>query len=203
MNIGAVVLAAGKSQRMGQNKLLLSLNGKTIIENILDALEAAGISEQVVVLGNEPGPVIEVIKPKLGRVKIALNLAPEQGMTSSFQTGLIVLSNVDAVFLVLGDEALFDPKVLESIVQTMENSHDQALIVSPVHKGKKGHPLLFHRELFGEILSLKGTQTMREVVHGHVDRLVMVEAPEWTAMDIDTPEDYERLTNLMKTGQFS
>ena len=54
MIVGAVVLAAGKSERMGQNKLLLSLDGKKLIDNILDALAEAGIDEQVVVVGHKP-----------------------------------------------------------------------------------------------------------------------------------------------------
>jgi molybdenum cofactor cytidylyltransferase len=151
----------------------------------------------VIVLGTEPQKVAEVIRSRLGRLKIALNLAPEQGMTSSFQTGLTVISGVDAAFLVLGDEAILNPDLLKTMVETMENNA-ASLIVSPVHNGKKGHPLLFRRELFGEILSLTGEQTMREIVHGHADRLDVVEAPEWTTMDIDTPEDYEQLIDLVK-----
>ncbi len=179
MIVGAVVLAAGKSERMGKNKLVLPLNGKTIIENVLEALEAAGIREQVVVLGNEPQQVVEVIRPKLGRIKIALNLDPEQGVVSSFQTGLIVISSVAAAFLVLGDQPILDPNLLAVMVRSMENDAE-ALIVSPIHNGKKGHPLLFRRKLFGEILSLKGTQTMRDIVHAHASQLVTVEAPAWT-----------------------
>ena len=158
---------------MGQNKLLLPINGKSMIENVLDALEAAGIPEPVVVLGNEPGPVIEVLKPKLGRVKIALNLEPQTEMASSFQTGLTVISGVDAAFLVLGDEPILDPDFLAVMAKNMENN-PEILIVSPIHNGKKGHPLLFRKELFGEILSLTGKQTMREIVHGHADKLVLV-----------------------------
>jgi len=199
MIVGAVVLAAGKSERMGQNKLLLRLNGKTLIEGILDALEAAGITEQAVVLGHEPEQIIEVLKPKLGRFKLVLNVAYERGMISSFQNGLIVLSRVDAVFLVLGDEPIFEPSFLKTMIQKMENNAD-ALIVSPLHNGKKGHPLLFRKQLFGEILSLKETQTIRDIVHAHSDRLVTIEAPEWTTVDIDTPEDYMRFSNLTKNG---
>jgi molybdenum cofactor cytidylyltransferase len=199
MRVGAVVLAAGKSLRMGRNKLLLPLKDKTVIENILDSLEAASVREQIVVLGTEPQEVVETIKPRLSKVKIALNLSPELGMASSFKTGLIMINNVDAAFLVLGDQAILDPNLLTKMVKTMENNPEE-LIVSPIHNGKKGHPLLFHRKLFGEILSLKDTQTLREVIHGHEDRRVTVEAPEWTIIDIDTPEDYERLINLIKTG---
>jgi CTP:molybdopterin cytidylyltransferase MocA len=73
MIIGAVTLAAGKSERMGQNKLLLRLNGKVLIVNILDALAAGNIDEQVVVLGHKAAQVIEAIKPRLQTVKVVIN----------------------------------------------------------------------------------------------------------------------------------
>jgi len=199
MIVGAVVLAAGKSKRMGQNKLLLTLNHKTLIENVLDALSDAGVNEQVIVLGHDIEPIIQVIRPRLGRIKIALNLAEGADMASSFQTGLQVLPWVEAAFLVLGDQPILDPNLLLTMMQKIEGN-PEALIVSPIHKGKKGHPLLFRRQLFGEILSLKGNQTVRDVVHSNDDRLVTFEAPEWTIMDIDTAEDYERMRRLIKNG---
>jgi len=198
MIVGAVVLAGGKSERMGQNKLLLCLNGKTLIETNLDALTAARINDQVVVLGHRLEDIVEVIKPRLGRVKLALNVDYEKGMVSSFQTGLIVISNVEAAFLVLGDQPIIDPKLLTAMIQKMETSG--ALIVNPIHNGKKGHPLLFSRQLFGEIMTLKDTQTIRDIVYAHADRLVTVEAPSWVTVDIDTPVDYKRISDLIKTG---
>jgi molybdenum cofactor cytidylyltransferase len=199
---GAVVLAAGKSERMEQNKLFLRLNGKTLLDNILDAVAAAGIDEQVIVLGHKPELVIEAIKPRLRTLKIAVNEDYEQGMTSSFKKGLQTLPYVDAAFLVLGDEPIFDPNLLKLMVQQMDNSQGKALIVSPIHKGKKGHPLLFHRQLFAEILNLKNPQTIRDIVHRYADRLLTIEAPQWTIMDIDTPEDYAWISGLLKTGNW-
>ena len=153
-------------------------------------------------LGHEPEQIIEAIKPRLSTLKIAVNEAYEQGMTSSFQRGLQMLPYVDAAFLVLGDEPIFDPNILKAMVQQMENSQGKALIVSPIHKGKKGHPLLFHRQLFAEILNLKSPQTTREIIHRYVGRLFTIEAPQWTIMDIDTPEDYARISELIKTGNW-
>src|SRR5208283_4437738 len=173
-----------------------------LIDNILDAVAASGIDERVIVLGHKPEQVIEALKPRLSTLKIAVNEAYEQGMTSSFQRGLQMLPYVDAAFLVLGDEPIFDPNILKAMVQQMENRQGKALIVSPIHKGKKGHPLLFHRQLFGEILNLKSPQTIREIVHRYADRLLTIEAPQWTIMDIDTPEDYARISGLIKTGNW-
>jgi molybdenum cofactor cytidylyltransferase len=196
VNVGAVVLAAGKSECMGQNKLLLRLNEKTIIETNLNALAAAGVNEQIIVLGFEPGEVIEAIRPLLGKVKIALDLAYEEGMTSSVQTGLIVLSNVEAAFIIQGDHPILNPNLIIEMAQLMENNKDEPLIVSPIYKSNRGNPLLFSKKLFGELLSIKSSQTVYDVVNAHMDKLLTFEAPEWTIMDIDTPQDYARLEGL-------
>ena len=201
MIVGAVVLAAGKSERMGQNKLLLSLNGRTLIDNILDALEETGIDEQVVVLGYKPAELLEALGPRIEKVKVAINRGFELGMTSSFQVGLQLMRHVDAAFLVLGDEPIFDPKILRSLIELMEQMRGKALIATPIYNGKKGHPLLFHSQLFAEILDLKSSQTIRDVVHSHADKVVKIDAPQWTTMDIDTPEDYDRVCNLIKPCQ--
>ena len=185
MIVGAVVLAAGKSERMGQNKLLLPLGERLLIDQVLDALAAACVSEQVVVLGQDIEHVVAVLKPRLGKVKIALNVDYEKGMVSSFQTGLWVLSGVDAAFLVLGDEPILDPSFLQKMTQTME-SNPETLIVSPIYRGQKGHPLLFRRQLFGEILQLKRLADNPRHCSCSCGETGDIEAPEWTIMDIDT-----------------
>ena len=168
------MLATGKS-----NKSLLPFQGKTTIVSILEALETAGINVQIVVLGSNIEPVVDAIRQKLDKTKIALNLTPEQDMASSFQAGLIVIQNVDAAFLVSGDQPIYDPNLLTAMVKTLEQN-TEALIVSPIHNDHRGDPLLFRRELFAEILSLTGNQTIHEIVNNHLDRLVRVEAKEWT-----------------------
>jgi molybdenum cofactor cytidylyltransferase len=172
LKVGAVVLATGKTEQ-----LLLPFQGKTTIVSILEALETAGIKIQIVVLGNNIEPVVDAIRPKLGKTKIALNLNPEQDEVSSFQTGLIVIQNLDAAFLVSGDQQIHDPNLLTTMVKTLEQN-TEALIASPIHNGEKGHPLLFRRELFTEILSQTDNQTIRDIVNNHLDKLVTVEAPE-------------------------
>jgi CTP:molybdopterin cytidylyltransferase MocA len=86
------------------------------------------------------------------------------------------------------------------MMQTMENNADTS-IVSPVHEGKEGHPLLFRRKLFAEILCLQPPLTIYDVVHAHVEGSVTVEAPEWATFDVNTPQDYDELLQFMKTRQ--
>jgi len=99
--------------------------------------------------------------------------------------------------LVLGDEPILEPEFLQKMIKAMEDQPTM-LIVSPRYRGKNGHPLLFRKELFGEIFSLAGPQTIHDVFHAHEDKILRVEAPEWTTLDIDTPEDYDHIAELIK-----
>jgi molybdenum cofactor cytidylyltransferase len=136
MKVAAVVLAAGKSKRMGKNKLLLKLAGKRLIDHILDALEASEIDEIIVVLGSKPWEISDVVKPRLNRVRIVVNEKYEEGMTSSFKTGLKQIEHADAALLVLGDQLILDPKFINRMIEQMEKNRGKTLIVSPIYKGK-------------------------------------------------------------------
>jgi CTP:molybdopterin cytidylyltransferase MocA len=171
--VGSVVLAAGNTENV--DKFLSQLNGKTVIESVLDSLEAAPITEMIIVLGGEIDKVVEAIRPKLGKFKIALNLTPELGDVSSFQTGLIVIQNVDAAFLVFGD-TLIDSAQFAAMIKVMEQKAD-AFIVSLINHRKKGTLLLFRKDLFAEILSLTSDQTIDDIINAHTDRLLTIEAP--------------------------
>lgn len=202
MITAAVVLAAGRSDRMGKNKLLLRLGGKRLIDHNLDALEASNIDEIVVVLGHEPEEIIAALKPRLNHIRIVINEEYQVGMASSLKTGLNQTKNVDAVLLVLGDQPILDYELINEMIKLMENKIPRALIVSPVHEGKKGHPLLFSKELFKEIVNLKKNETIRDIVHKHSDTLVIIESDEWTLTDIDTPIDFKKVERLLTKSKF-
>jgi len=197
LRFAAVVLAAGKSERMGRNKLLLEVAGHRIIDWLLDALNVSTIDEVIVVLGHKPQeirPIAEAYDAKL-----VLNTAYEEGMTSSFKAGLRCIS-ADAAFLVLGDQLGLEAELLDRMAATMESEPD-ALIVSPVHIGRKGHPVLFRRSLFPEILSLSPEETVRDVVLRHDEFHRLVEGNVWCTLDIDTPEDFQRARRLFEASR--
>lgn len=194
----AVVLAAGRSERMGKNKLLLRLGGKRLIEHNLDALEASNVDEIVVVLGHEPEEILAALNYRLKNIRIVTNKEYEDGMSSSFKTGLKQTKNAEACLLVLGDQPILDYQLINEMIKLMENKTGTALVVSPVHEGKKGHPLLFSKELFKEIKDLKKNETIRDIVHRHSDALLMIESDEWTLTDIDTPIDFKKVERLLR-----
>lgn len=196
MRMAAVVLAAGKSERMGTNKLLLEVGGCTILDRILDALDASTVVEVFVVLGHRP----EELRPTVEahRAEAVDNRDYEEGMTSSFKAGLRMVT-ADAVFLVLGDQLGLDVGLLERMTETM-SSHPDARIVSPVHERRRGHPVLFSGALFDEMLGLGKEETLRQVVDRHEDAHKLIEGGFWCTVDFDTPEEFERVRGRFEAG---
>ncbi len=191
MRLSAVVLAAGKSERMGVNKLLLRIAGKTLLDLILEALEASGLHEIYVVLGHRPNELRPIIKGH--NVVEVLNPNYEEGMLSSFKAGLRRVS-AEAAFLILGDQ-LLEPALLFRMASIMEGD-PQALIVSPTHMGRRGHPVLLRRTIFGEVLNLGDGETLRDLIERHSSAHRLVEGGPLCILDIDTPEDFERARRL-------
>ena len=189
LRVAAVVLAAGKSQRMGRNKLLLRIGGRTVLDRVLSSVEASRVEAVYVVLGHRPEDLVPIVEAH--SAEAVLNPDYEEGMTSSFKTGLSRVS-VDAAFLCLGDQVVLDPVLMDRMIDAME-AHPEALIVSPVHEGRRGHPVLFRDTLFPEIMGLGSGDTMKDVVEGHGDRHMEVEGDVWCTLDMDTPEDYEMI----------
>ena len=185
--VGAVILAAGESQRMGEPKLLLRIDGKRIIEWIVDSFRDV-VDELIVVLGHKPERLTSILK-KLG-VRWVVNKNYREGMASSFKEGLKELKDCRAVFLALGDQPFVDRDFLNRAIEAWKGG---AKIVNPVYKGKKGHPVLFDRSLFDEILSLQKHEMIRDVIHRHANERRLVQAGEWAVIDLNTPEEFRRV----------
>ena len=198
MRLAAVVLAAGMSSRMGSNKLLLRVGERRVIEHILLSLKPL---ETIVVTGHRPEDITDIAEA-LGAETVH-NPDYEEGMTTSFQAGLRALDpEVDAVFMVLSDTFGFSTELLEWMADKMEDDLE-TLIVSPVYQWKRGHPVLFRRPLFEEFLGLEAGETMKDVVNRHNDRTKYVESDIWCRIDLNTPEDYERVKDLWSSRQVS
>jgi molybdenum cofactor cytidylyltransferase len=194
LRTGAVVLAAGRSSRMGANKLLLDVSGRTVLDRLLDAL--AYVDEVVVVTGYNPEPIRKIAEAH--EVRVAHNLDHEKGMTTSFKTGIRALGDVDAAFLILGDQLGLRPELIRRMEAAIEDV-PCALIVSPMHDGRRGHPVLFRGSLFREILAVEGS--LKDVVDAHAGEHVHVEGGEWSTLDFDTPADFERAKRLYELGR--
>jgi molybdenum cofactor cytidylyltransferase len=185
--ISAIVLAAGKSERMGSPKALLPYRGRTFLENILEAISASSIQNTVVVVGHHR----KEIAARLDLPNVIFNPNYEQGMITSFQTGIRALPPVASGALLF----LVDHPVVEtSTIEALAHRHEPGRIVIPVFEGRRGHPVLFSSQVLQEIVDLPASQGANIVVRRDPSRIieVPVNAPG-VLVDIDTPEDLKKL----------
>ena len=195
--ISAIVLAAGRSDRMGRPKQLLPWNDTTVIHHICDVLLCSPIGEVIVVLGHQADRVRRAL-PSSGLRTVAL---PDAGapMIVSVQHGIRAASDEARGFMiVLGDQPGITIALVESLVSNFWPGPKQIII--PTHHAKRGHPVVLHARLKDEILAVRETGTLRDVIHAHPDNIRHVEVHDPALLaDIDTEEDYARLTGQSPT----
>lgn len=188
--IPAVLAAAGASSRMGSAKPLLDAGGCTFLSRILGALRDGGARPVLVVVRDPQGEVASEARSHGGTV--LGNPDPSPGPISSLQAGIRALEeDAPGVFFCPADHPLFLPTTVRALLTAFATR--PALIVAPTYRGRRGHPVIFHRELFPELLEEGLHAGARVVVGRHAShrREVPVEDPGILA-DIDTPADYRR-----------
>jgi molybdenum cofactor cytidylyltransferase len=194
--VPAVVLAAGKSARMGRSKALLPIGheGDTFLTRILRTLEEAGIEDVVVVLGHDAEAIESSVHARGLTPRIVLNREYESGQLSSLLAGLQVVDRpgVRAMLLMLVDAPLVSAATIRSVVERFRDSG--ARVVRPVRGPEHGHPVLIDKSLFDELRNADPSLGARSVVRRHASAAGEIHVNDDGAFsDIDTPEEYERL----------
>jgi len=195
-DICALVLAAGKSQRMGRPKMVLPFGSQTIIEKVIDNIIEAGISDILVVTGSDRDAVETLCSSK--PVVICYNPNYEEGMHSSVVCGFSNLSeHTRAVMVFLGDQPFIPAEVIQTVMLTWRESGKG--IVIPTYRGERGHPVLFDCKLRDEILHLDPGVGLRSVTMKFPEEIMEAEVnfPQ-ILRDIDTKNDYIDELNLIE-----
>ena len=190
--IAAVVLSAGESSRMGRPKALLPIEGETFIGRIVGSLKRTQVGKILVVLGHNADPLAAAIGPL--PVEILINPNYQLGQLSSLQIAvrnLLPDSDCDGVLVHLVDHPYIDASLVDRMIRQFYESKKD--IVVPRCRGKRGHPVLFSRRLFGELLDAPMDQGAKAVVNAHGDATLEMETDEGgITVDIDTPELYRQ-----------
>jgi len=189
--VGAIVLAAGLSTRMGQSKVLMPWSGnKAIVEHIVEQLIRSRVDHIVVVTGHEANRVKQLVKP-LG-AKVVYNRSYKTGeMLSSLKIGLHALpDHVTGALVVLGDQPRIQPRVVYQVL--MAYAEGKGDIVAPRFQSRRGHPILIDRRYWSEIWSLPRGSAPRDVIDSYQDRMAYVAVNTDSVLnDVDTPQDYQ------------
>jgi molybdenum cofactor cytidylyltransferase len=188
--IGAVVLAAGESKRMGVPKLLLPYRGATMIEAVLAGVTASRVDATLVVLGSGRRSVREKIRRF--PVSAAVNTRFREGMLSSIQKGVASLPRgFRAVLIVLGDQPGISPSVIDALIEAWKGGRKG--IVVPAFGGRRGHPLLLDLKYRRDIERLSPSTGLRGLLAAHPEDILEVNLSDAAVLvDIDTPEDYRK-----------
>lgn len=197
----AIVMAAGMSSRMGENKLLLPLGRQTVLEHCLHNVALSGINEVIVVTGYEREEV-ETVCLKAAKdfppginLKLVHNPDFASGQGTSVARASRQLSPASAAaFYVPGDQPFVSPILMR---QMMEN-HADGRIVQAVHEGKSGSPVLFAARFFPELSELEGDLGGRQVIRRHPQAIEKVNFDlSHSFLDLDQPDDYNKACDII------
>jgi len=187
----AVVTAAGSAERFGGKKLLTLIDGEPLLDHTIDALLDGGVSEVIVVVGEDARAELErdvnaMLDP---RVRAVENPDPSRGMFSSIQEG-VAQAQGDAILVMPGDMPFVSAETVRAVIAAYER---KPAIVSPRYRGKRGHPVALPASLRDEIHAARIGATLHDVIHGHMDMRVDVDIDDpGVVRDIDRPEDLTR-----------
>jgi molybdenum cofactor cytidylyltransferase len=192
--ICAIVLAAGRSRRMGVQKLLLDYGGKSVISRIVEQLLDSVIDEVYVVVGHDRDRVAEESRG----VSVVFNEDYKTGMLSSVRCGLRAIPETcRAVLVVLGDQPTITSKLVDEIVRAYAATEKG--IVVPTYAGSRGHPLIISTRYRDRILTGYDDVGLRGLLHEHPgDVFELAVSTPHVCMDMDEPSDYSRAVDALR-----
>lgn len=186
-SIAALVLAAGRSSRMGgPNKLLALLNGKPLVVHAVEAALASRATSVTVVTGH----MADAVEDILGGfdVRFAHNLNYAEGLSTSLRRGLAAIpSDAEAAIVLLGDMPRVTSAIVDRLIEAYEPARGQMIVV-PTSEGRRGNPVLLSRRFFADLERVVGDLGARQVIGDYPEAVVEVEIGEAVGLDLDTPE---------------
>lgn len=189
--IAGIVLAAGRSSRMGANKLLESVNGKPMVRAAVEAAVHGNLSPVIVVTGHEPNKVASM----LGGLDTVFAHNPNfaAGLSTSLAAGIAAVPEAwEAACVLLADMPGVTADHVKRLVAAFDPGAHVAICV-PVYKGRRGNPVLFAQRFFPAMMSLQGDVGARRIVKENAAAVREVEMPDAGVLaDVDTPDALNR-----------
>jgi molybdenum cofactor cytidylyltransferase len=187
--IAGVVLAAGRSSRLGRPKQLLPLAGDPLLRHTLRAVLNSALDDVLVVIGHQAQAVHETIADL--PVRIIVNPDYAHGQSTSIRAGLDALTpETQAAMFLLGDQPGIEPSVIDALIQTRRETGSP--IAAPHYRDGIGNPVLFDRHVFPELLTIEGDRGAQAIVRAYQRQgqlqLVHINLP--APPDVDTEADY-------------
>lgn len=185
-----LILAAGNASRMGKIKQLLSYKNTTLLEWTIEQAQKSVVKNVFCVLGANK----ETIEKELttNAIETVYNPKYQDGLSSSIVKGIEFLQehNFDSALIMLADQPHVTSEYLNSLIEVSKNNPSK--IITSSYQGSVGVPAVFPKEYFNNLLSLKGDKGAKNFLLQQNDNILKVNSSQ-NLLDIDTPEDYQRL----------
>ena len=195
--ITAIVLAAGRSERMGSNKLLADLGGRPLIMHSIEMLLTSSVYDVIVVTGNED----ENVRKALHSLEVAFAHNPKfaEGLSTSLKIGLNAVSlDADGALICLGDMPLIEMGTINQLVSSFDEFSHHTICV-PVCDGVRGNPVLWGRRHFKTLKSIEGDQGGKRLMASLAKEIFEVEVGSKSILlDVDTPEALQEIKSILK-----
>ena len=187
--INAVILAAGQSKRIGKPKPLLSFNDKTFLEQIISVLKLSLVDGITVVLGAEAETIKKSVD--LSETNVVINKDYQKGQLSSLIAAIEdTPEETEAILVCLVDSPFITKEVVNQIISKFKETNYP--IIVPVFNKERGHPTLFSKSLFNELIGAPVEQGARYVLYSNEEKVFELETSEsGIRFGIDTPDDYK------------
>lgn len=200
-DIGAVILAAGASTRLGSPKQLLAYRNKNLLQHTIDAVSVSAVGHITLVVGAHAEQILPHIT--MGRCHMIRNENWEEGLSSSIRYGLSSAMtqkpSMEAVIFVLCDQPYLTSAIIDAIILKFRSS--QKPIVNCKYGDGYGPPTLFSSTLFPFLLKLNGNDGAKSIVRQYASDVDFIDFPGG-ASDIDTLDDYKNLSDEGATNNF-
>ncbi len=197
--IGAVILAAGESKRMGFPKQLIEICGEKLIRIVVKKVLNVGFGDIVVVLGHMAGDIARYMDDMTG-IKIIVNPRYREGMSTSLIEGIKNLRrDIEAFMVILGDQPFVSKETMEKIIEAYYRMERKPLMVVPTYRGLRGNPVLISSRITEDIMSLRGDIGARALMEKYKAYISYIETQDpGVVLDIDTREDLEKALKTFK-----
>lgn len=199
--IAALVLGAGRSQRMGaRNKLLIRINGQFMIARVAAQIAEAGIEQCLVVTGHEAGEVRAALADS--NAGFVHNPDYAKGLSSSLRAGIQALPrDVDGVLICLGDMPDIRASHLRKLIAAFDPVEGRSICV-PAYQGKRGNPVLFGAQFFAEMMAVAGDTGAKHLIGEHSEQVCEVAMDDAAVLlDLDTPQAMSQYQNLIQSNR--
>ncbi len=188
--ITGVILAAGQSRRMGEDKLLKNLNGEPLLARIIREVTTSQLDEVITILSKQN---LELKHELAAKTRVLINPNAHQGLGNSLAFAVQNLTpKTEAVMVILADLAMLESHHINTLIA----AHNGGITRACGPNGQSGHPVIFDRRYFEELSQLSGDEGAKSLIRRHATAIQDVrfesEAPNF---DLDTPEDWARFTS--------